>query len=216
MKAREKRYKENPFLQATAELATLGTRRVCTAEDKSLVIVNTETGEFKGMAGFWHKQTVDKTQFIKVYAEGLGKIIGLKAPGRKVFQIIYDMLLERPGQQGVILNYEAMDEEKMKALKISRATFFKGINECINENIIAASLSISYYYINPAFIYNGNRIGLVQEFVLKAEKGEEIGEQIQIKKAEELAQIAAAQDKLEGGELDAGAKDGENPVKSVS
>lgn len=169
-----KKYKENPFLNDTVELATLGTRKVCSQADRDLIILQKDTGEFKDLAGFWHKQEVDKTQFVKVYAEGLSVILGLKAPGRKVFSLIYNKLIERPGQSEILLTIEMTDERLLKELKIGRTTFFNGINECLKANIIAASMAAGYYFVNPAYIYNGNRIGIIKEFVLKDTKEQQI------------------------------------------
>ena len=161
------RYKENPFLQDTTKLATLGTRKVCSEADGELIILQKSTGEFKDLAGFWHKQEVDKTQFVKIYAEGLSVILGLKAPGRKIFSLIYNKLIERPGQTEILLNIEMTDKKLLEEYKIGRTTFFNCINECLKANIIAASMAAGYYFINPAYIYNGNRVGIIKEYILK-------------------------------------------------
>ncbi len=209
-----KRYTENPFLKGTAELATLGTRKVCEKADRALIVVDRDTGEFQGMAGFWYKQEVDKTQFVKVFAEGLREITDMKSAGLKVFQIIYGVLMEKPNQDSIFLNYDLLENE-VKELKLSQSTFFRGINECINHNIIAPSVAQNFYFVNPAYIYNGNRVTRIHEYILKSENGE-LDEQIQLKRAEELAQIAEKQDKE--GNADDGhgevqeAENGENPA----
>lgn len=175
MMNKRERYSKNPFLEGTAELAMLGTRVVCAKEDKSLKVYNEDTGDVQGLAGYWYKQDVDKTQFCKIYAEGLSAILDLKSPGKKVFQIIYNLLLDEFGKTDLLLSYEFLQENIPESMqKISRTTFYNGIKECIKRNIIAASISPNYYFVNPAYIFNGKRIGIIKEYVLTENTGKQI------------------------------------------
>jgi DNA-binding GntR family transcriptional regulator len=43
-------------------------------------------------------------------------------------------------------------------MKLSIATFKRGINELENAKIIAKTIRKGWYFINPNFIFNGDRI----------------------------------------------------------
>ena len=109
--------------------------------------------------------------------------------------------MEKPNQDSILLNYDSMNYEKEYGLKLSRPTFFRGVNECIEHKIIAPSYASNFYFVNPAYIYNGNRVTRIHEFILKSENGN-VGEQIELKDAEELATIAQKQDNPDGEQLE--------------
>jgi hypothetical protein len=91
----------------------------------------------------------------------------LKSPGKKVFQLIYDELYgaKGMGKTQIVLAYEMLSEAQRKNL--SRATFFQGINDNLKHNIIAETYTAGVYFINPAYIFNGDRLAMVREYVIK-------------------------------------------------
>lgn len=171
------KYKENPFLLHTAEVSMSGFRPVFSNRDGSLQIVNKITGELEGVTGIFAKREVEENEFIKLYAEGVAAVLNMKAPGRKVFQIIYNELVGKKGigKTKIDLKYEMLEDEVQS--KISRATFFNGINENIKAGIIAESLLIGVYFINPAYIFNGNRLAIVKEYIIKGREPKTLEEQ---------------------------------------
>lgn len=163
------KYRENPFLKHASEVCVTGYKPVFsnTVSGEQCLMVGSITGELKGSAGMFYKKEVDREEFVKLYAEGVGAIMQLKSPGKKVFQLIYDELYgaKGMGKTQIVLAYEMLSEAQRKNL--SRATFFQGINDNLKHNIIAETYTAGVYFINPAYIFNGDRLAMVREYVIK-------------------------------------------------
>lgn len=162
------RFTSNPFLKHTAEMSKAGWKPVYFKPEEGTGFL-TNDGELHGAAMVFAKP-IESNGFLKVYAEGIGAILGLKAAGRTVFLAIYEQLYgkEGMGKTQIVLNYELLPS-KIKE-KISKRTFNRGINECIKAGLIAQSVAIGLYYVNPAFIFNGDRFNIVTQYVKKEEK----------------------------------------------
>ncbi|HED2742721.1 TPA: replication protein, partial [Klebsiella michiganensis] len=64
------RHTKNPFLNDTSLHTKTGVRRITTGKDR-LALVNESTGEQVGNGGFFQSMEVDKTQFVKLYVDGV-------------------------------------------------------------------------------------------------------------------------------------------------
>ncbi len=167
------KYSENPFLQHTTEIIAHGTRKVYSPLDKDkFMITDMGTGEVIP-AGIYFQKEVEKSEFVKLYAEGAAAIMGLKSAGKKVFQIMYGRLLGAEGKDKteILMNYDMLPEEVKHW--ISRATFDRGINELLKAGFLAQTYAPGYFFINPAFIYNGNRLLIAKAYTLKEEPKEQ-------------------------------------------
>lgn len=160
------RFEENPFLKEVAEVAKTGKKKVFGDGNDKFMITDTSTGEIVP-AGIYFQKEVEKSEFVKLYAEGAAAIMGLKSPGKKVFQIMYGKLLGADGKDKteIVLNYEMLGNDVKKW--ISRPTFFRGLNELIQAKFLAQTLVASVYFINPTFIFNGNRLLIAKAYTLK-------------------------------------------------
>ena len=147
------KYVKNPFMQSALAHTVQGNRVITGKEDNTRMIVNRDTGEVEGITGFYQRITVDRTSFLKVYAQGIRALLGLKPAGMKVFIIVYDEMLE--------------DDIKES---MSKATFFRGISQLIEGNILAESPIRGMYWINVDYIYRGNRLALCKEYVMDEAK----------------------------------------------
>lgn len=67
------RHVKNPFLNDTNIHTKTGIRRITTGKDR-LAVVNENTGEQVGHGGFFQSMEVDKTQFVKLYVDGVSAI----------------------------------------------------------------------------------------------------------------------------------------------
>lgn len=176
-----KKYKENPWLKATALQTVTGTR-IITAKggNNSKLIISPETQEIEGITGFYTKAEVDKTHFLKLYANGIRALAGLSIAGMKVFMLIYDKVTSDEGynRDTIILNYEMLEDEEKKMLGLR--TFQRGITDLIKHEFLAETMVAGAYFINPTYIYNGNRLALVQEYICpdKSKSKREIREEI--------------------------------------
>jgi hypothetical protein len=155
-------YSENPFVKET--MITTRRKTVKNTSGERMMIVSQDTGEVKP-AGFWTTKEVDDEQFVKLFINGVKAFAELTSAGVKVFEILYQEMQNNPNKDKVYLSYVALIEEG-KAV-ISQATFTRGIKELIEKDFIAASVGVGFYYVNPSFVWNGDRLVIAQEYKRK-------------------------------------------------
>lgn len=119
------------------------------------------------VAGFWHTEEVDKTQFIKLYVNGVKAFKELTNPGTRVFELLYLEMQKSIGKDQVLLSYQSIDQA---INKISKTTFHRGLAELIDKQFIAKTMAVGVYYVNPDFVWNGDRLAFVKDYRLKRTK----------------------------------------------
>lgn len=153
-----KLYEQNPFMQSTS--IQTKTRRV-TNKRGDMTLISSATGEVQTqIAGFWEAQEVDSTKFIKLFVNGVKALAELSNAGTRVFELLYIEMQNNIGKDQIYLSYTGLD----KTTTVSRSTFSRGIAELIEKRFIAAMPAVGQYWINPDFIWNGDRLAFVKEF----------------------------------------------------
>jgi len=159
------RYKENPFLDAL-QVTTKGKRiTVTTGNEARDVIVNEATGEIKGTVITTYRQ-VDDEQFIKLFTQNIALTFGLKSAGIKAFNVLAFSVQKGIKTDIIPLDKYTLDDfvryhlelDPPVELKLSEATFMRGLKELEKAQIIAKCMRRGSYFINPAFVFNGDRI----------------------------------------------------------
>lgn len=147
----------NPFM---VDIKTK-TRRVVNKRG-DMTMVNSNTGEITAnIAGFWEAQEVDSTKFVKLFIQGVKALKELSSAGTKVFEFLYLRVQEEIGQERVNLSFTLVEQ---KITPISQATFTRGMKELIEKDFIAPTPAVGLYWINPSFIWNGDRLAFVKEY----------------------------------------------------
>lgn len=158
------KYSQNPFLEG---LKIQTTKKQVTIKGKGdrYGIINYSTGETQSVAGagFYETKDVDRTQFVKIFSEGVTNLLGLSSAGMKVFRLLYSELLDNPTKDRILLDYNTLSA-KYGNIKISNTTYFRGLNELLKHNFIAQSEIYCLYYVNPAYLFNGDRIQMIKEY----------------------------------------------------
>jgi hypothetical protein len=155
------KYKENPFLLPAVTNTKSGSKRVTSNKDK-LLIINEQTGEQLAGAGFFHYEEVDKTQFLKLYINGVKALTELSNAGTKVFEVLYRTVQENINKDRIFMAFDLIDQE---VVSISERTFFRGMTELIEKKFIAETTIQNLYFINPDYIFNGDRLSFVKTFI---------------------------------------------------
>lgn len=163
---KEERYKSNPFRDVIVHTVT-GVKTIYGSpkDNNAFAMVSRETGEDFGDVAFGKKIKVDKTDFLKLYANGVKMFLDLKPAGIKVFMLVYDYLLENWQSDSVVLIYDLLSDEVKK--DISQATFFRGIKDLINAEFLAPAWQAGTYWINTDYVFRGNRLTLVNQYILE-------------------------------------------------
>lgn len=156
------RYKNNPFLLnmiipikgKKIQLSRLG-------KDDN-VLINQSTGEMLGTHVTTYRPA-DSEQFVKLYTSHISFAFELKSPGIKAFGVLlwavqHQGISKDQVHLDVIVLNDFIQAHHEKQLKISQATFLRGLAELVNAQIIAKTLRQGIYFINPNFIFNGDRI----------------------------------------------------------
>ena len=166
---KEDRYAKNPFMQNALVHTITGTKMIYSSPtgDETFAAVNTSTGENVGDLQFGRRITVDKTHFMNLYADGVRMFLGLKSAGIKVFMLIYQTLLDSKDfqQDKIELVYDLLENDVQE--QISRTTFFRGIKELKQVNFLAPTLVDGVYWINVDYVFKGDRLTLVNQYVLE-------------------------------------------------
>lgn len=157
-------YNSNPFLQSG--LVKPKTKRI-TNKRGDLMVVG-ETGEIVApVAGFWQAEEVDAIKFVKLYVNGVRAFKDLTNAGTRVFEVLYLEVQKAIGQDRVYLSFTTLDPS---VKNLSQATFTRGMRELIDKGFVAPTEAVAWYWLNPDFMWNGDRLAFVREYRRKGGK----------------------------------------------
>lgn len=154
---------KNPFVDDLAEMQ-ISTRTKVMAGNKQAInnmIVDKETGNVVGHQVLAVKQKVDSEQFTKVFRTGLAAMWGLTTSGVKVFSYIAETI--KPNQDFVFFE---IDEAKKYTGYKSQKSVLQGLGQLLDAGFIARTSKHYKYFINPTFFFNGNRLSLINHYVI--------------------------------------------------
>jgi len=162
------RHEKNPFIgNALANTKAGKKRMVDETGNKGMVIANTDTGEIIAPAGFWQYEEVDRTKFVKLYVNGVKAFKDLTSAGTTVFEILYTRVQEEVGNDMIFLTFPRIDQN---VTQIAQATFYRGMKELLSKGFIAESTVPGMYFLNPDYMWNGDRLAFVKAYHCKTEK----------------------------------------------
>lgn len=153
-------HSKNPFLVDASINSKTGTKRLSNKKGDKFMVVS-ESGELVSPAGFHEIIEVDKTQFVKLYINGVKAFQGLKSAGAKVFEIIYRAVQDTIGSDRIYLHFMSIEQN---ITPISRATFDRGMTELLEKNFLAESIEPGMYFLNIDYLFNGNRLAFIKEY----------------------------------------------------
>lgn len=163
-KVRVIRYDQNPFMEGMivpikgqkVQLSRLG--------NDDNILINQSTGEVQGTHVTTYRK-VDSEQFVKLFTANIALTFDLKPAGIKAFNvllwILQDRAIERdlvPLDKFVLEDFLSAHNDRSPAIKLSQPTFWRGLSELEKARIIAKHIRQGWYFINPNFCFNGDRI----------------------------------------------------------
>jgi len=161
-----KRYSENPFVGQT-EITTRKKRVVIGKGDN--VLIDQNTGEYKttNITAF---HDVDDEKFIKLFTQNIGLMFDLTGAGNKAFVFLSWAIQNYAVSKDIVsLGIFELEEfiKSNHSFSMSEATLRKGLRELVKGKIIANAKKRGNFYINPNFIFNGDRIRFITEIKRK-------------------------------------------------
>lgn len=155
---------ENPFMKQT--LVQVGdfltTRRItATNQDESSIAVGVDpkTGEVLGHTLFARTKVVDSETFCKVYKIGFSAFADMTTSSMKVFQYILGLV--RPTSDEFVMT----SEEVCTATGYTKMTIYRALGALCTKGIIARGKSDTHYFINPMYIFNGDRVTFMTTWI---------------------------------------------------
>lgn len=155
------KYEVSPFIDSLT-VKTRG-RKVTVARGSTLV--DTNTGEIEGVTEIAQIVEVDEGQFVKLFTKDLAIWFELNKVGMRVFGALLTVV--QKSSIGRDLIYFDHDSESAKDFKISKASFYRGIEELLEKGFIARHKSAGWYFTNPAMFFNGNRARFIKDYRVK-------------------------------------------------
>lgn len=177
------RYKTNPFLQDMLIPVKERQVRLSSLGRGDNILVNQVTGETQGTHVTTYRR-VDGEQFVKLFTANIGLTFELSAPGIKTFSVLMWVVQHNAiSKDEVDLDALTLDDftqahaGERKPLRLSMATFKRGLNELEKAQIIAKTMRKGRYFINPNFMFNGDRIAfttLIERKPMREEDQQEL------------------------------------------
>ena len=154
-------HEENPFLAEAFAEVRVGRTRTTVGRGKHV----TDDGEEVSHSEIVKVRKVDKDQFVKVYARSLKEVFSLTPSAMRIIGYLMFEMQKVKGAVGVHLNWFSADKFFSGTdVKMSRASFNKGMRELLDKDFIAESESPSLYWFNPAVFFNGDRFRVITEY----------------------------------------------------
>jgi hypothetical protein len=155
------RYKTNPFLGDLVVPVKGRQVRISKLGKDDNVLVNQTTGEIHGTHVTSYKK-VDAEQFIKIFTANIGMAFDLTSAGIKAFTVLLWVVQNKAlAKDEVDLDVFALDAflgAQEDPRRLSPGTFRRGISELEKARIVAKTIRQGRYFINPNFVFNGDRI----------------------------------------------------------
>lgn len=133
---------------------------------KGQSIIDSQTGEISHLQAVQAtRKVVDRTEFVKVYSNGLAAMFDLKPSAQKIFRVIMNMYLaQKHTPDTLIINEFSLAEF---GYKFSRTTRAGALNKLIEAGFIAPHAAQSgLFFINPNMFYKGDRMTIINEYAV--------------------------------------------------
>ena len=155
-------HEKNPFIASI----TVKSRYKCINRRNDMALISTETGEVQEdtIAGFAQWKEVETDKFVKLYVNGVKALTELTSAGAKVFEVLYLKMQDLKGQDQIHMSFAAVNQDKTP---MSLTTYTRGMRELIDKQFLAASVLPTMFWVNPSFLWNGDRLVFMQEYYRK-------------------------------------------------
>lgn len=159
------RYKTNPFLSDLVVNLREKQVRLGPLGKDSHVLVNESTGQTQGTHLVTYRY-VDNEQFLKLFTRNIALTFDLTSPGIKAFNVLcWAVQAGALAKDEVALDSFALEDflaahqgRNPPIKDFSIATFKRGLAELETAKLIAKTVRKGRYFVNPSFVFNGDRV----------------------------------------------------------
>lgn len=134
------------------------------------------TGEVvaRGAFGFVQEKEVDSEEFVKMYLAGIRKYGELSKAGAILFEYVYEAISGSRSKDKDTVQINLAIAQRWRPT-LPRPAYFKGMKELLEKEFIYRSLATDVYFVNVRFMFNGDRMVLVQSYRRKNANGSNAG-----------------------------------------
>jgi hypothetical protein len=162
------RYEENPFIDELKVPIKKKNIRVSPLGKDRNVLINQITGEEFGTHVTTYKK-VDAEQFVKLFTTNIALTFNLKSCGIKALNVLIWMVQHTSINKDLIMldkyaleDFLKFHDDEDPPLRLSLSTFNRGLASLEQSQIIAKNVRKGWYFINPNFVFSGDRIAFTQ------------------------------------------------------
>lgn len=155
-------YASNPSVPSADEIRK--PKRTRLGNDVKGLVVDNGSGEVLGHGGamVYEWEEVDKERFVKLYLAGLKQASGLSKAGLAVFEMVYNQLQSKPGQDTITLSILTSGMKK--------TAYYNGLRELLEKDFLFRSPYDGTFFVNIRFMFNGDRLAFVKGYRLKKDQ----------------------------------------------
>lgn len=159
-KKTNERFTENPFVKDLVIPLKNKQVQISLLGSDNNIVINQETGEFLGGTSVITYKKVDQTQFIKLFTQNIRLAFELTQAGQKALYVLFWVVQGEKGRDLVLLDRYTLETflESHPDLEVSLPTFKRGLGELVKAQILAMNSRKGFYFINPNFMFNGDRV----------------------------------------------------------
>ena len=183
---KKEKFKSNPFLETLVIKTKSKKVQISSLGKDDNVLVNTGTGEVAGTSISTYRQ-VDDAEFVKIFTGNIALLFDLTSAGIKAFNVLMFEIQRAAIKRDKVQIDEYILEDFLEwnpHKKLSKATLYRGLKELIKGQILARDMKGGYYWLNPNFCFNGDRIAFTQ--IIERKKTEQEQHLAQLKAQAEL------------------------------
>lgn len=163
---------ESPFMNLTIHKQR---QRITVARGTILKTVNEEEALSDEVyeTTISHVREVDEEEFVKIFTKNIRIMLDLSPAANKVFFVLlHEIQKTAIGTDLVFISWHRIEKrlEQIQDMTFSRKTFERGLKELLEKELLANAVEQSWFYINPAIVFNGDRVRFVQDY-RKAKRG---------------------------------------------
>lgn len=154
-------YTSNPSVPSPDEIKR--PKRARLGDDVKGLVVDNGSGEILGHGGamVYEWEEVDKERFVKLYLAGLKQAAGLTKAGLAMFELVYNQLQAKPGQDTITLS--------ILTAGMKKTAYYSGLRELLDKEFLYRSPYDGTFFVNIKFMFNGDRLAFVKGYKRKQE-----------------------------------------------
>ena len=155
-------YTSNPSVPTADEIKK--PKRTRLGNELRGLVVDNGSGEVLGHGGamVYEWEEVDKERFVKLYLAGLKQAAGLSKAGLAVFELVYNQLQSKPGQDTITLS--------LLTAGMKKTASYSGLRELLEKEFLFRSPYDGTFFVNIRFMFNGDRLAFVKGYKLKKDQ----------------------------------------------